>query len=102
MKGTEKQIAWAQEIKTATLEAIDKLIADGQKYKGNPKADALLAKLAAQREALEACEYAGDVIDCLRNVCPTESVERRCQMFAAACKATYGNNPTQKKILGQQ
>lgn len=102
MKGTEKQIAWAQEIQTATLEAIDRLIADGQKYKGNPKADALLAKLADQREALETCEYAGDIIECFRLINLSEPVEARCKRFAAACKVASGNTPAQKKMLGQQ
>ena len=102
MKGTEKQIKWAEEIKTATLEAIDHLIIEGQEYKGNPKADALLSKLAGQREALETCEYAGDIIDCFRYIKATDGIKERCANFAAACKVFAANNPTQRKLLGKQ
>ena len=88
--------------KQTRLDDIVELIADGQKYKGNPKADALLEKLAAQREALESCEYAGDIIECFQGIRLTDPVENRCRMFAATCKVTYGNTPAQKKMLGQK
>lgn len=102
MRGTEKQIRWAEEIKAATLEAIDALIADGQNYIGNPKADALLVKLAAQREALEGCEYAGDVINCFMYVKASDPVEERCKMFASACKIKAPENDIQRKMLGDE
>ena len=101
MTGTDKQIAWAQEIKTATLEAIDKLIADGQKYIGNPKADALLNKLASQRDALNTCDYAGDIIECFSGVKSTDTVEVRCGQFAAACRVAVANSLAQRRLLGK-
>lgn len=101
MKGTEKQIKWAEEIKTATLEAIDKVIADGQKYAGTPKADALLNKLAEQREAVETCENAGDMIECFGCVKASDPIGARCKAFAAACRVGSPNTPTQHKMLGK-
>ena len=101
MKGTEKQIAWAEEIKTATLEAIDRLIADGQQYAGNPKADALLAKLSSQRDAINACEYAADIIDCFASVKPYKPVEDRCKAFIAASRVHLPQNKAQEKLLGK-
>ena len=101
MRGTEKQIKWAEEIKAATLEAIDKIITDGQKYAGTPKADALLEKLAAQREALKTCEYAGDIIDCFQYIDASAPLEARCKAFVAACRVNYPNTPAQKMMLGK-
>ena len=64
MQGSDKQVKWAIDIQDATLDALDYLIGEGQKYKGIPNADAMLNKLASQRDAVAHCEDARDMIDC--------------------------------------
>ena len=102
MKGTEKQIKWAEEIKAATIEAIDQgIVVIRQRMAGHPKAEAVIAKMEGQREALIACDTASDIIDCFSGVKPADPIEKRCAAFAAACNVRSANNDTQRKMLGK-
>lgn len=101
MRGSKKQLMWANDIQTATLDAIDYLIAEGQKYKGIPNADALLNKLASQRDAVANCAYAGDMIDCFEQVNLEHDSRGRAKAFLAACRIVKPNSPAQCRMLGK-
>ena len=108
MKGTEKQIAWAEDIKAATAEAIMALIADGENCAANPKyaamkgqIEAKIATLNAQLSALNACDTACDIIDCFSGISLRDPLPARIKAFAAACRVRLANNNTQRKLLAQ-
>ena len=102
MKGTEKQIKWAEEIKAATIEAIDQgIIVVRQRMAGHPKANVVIAQMEGQREALIACDTAWDIIDCFSGVNPADPVDKRCAAFSAACRVRVAANDTQRKLLGK-
>lgn len=101
MRGTDKQLKWARAIQSATLDAIDYIIAQGQKYKGMLHADAMLNKLADQRDAVANCEYAGDMIDCFARVGRQDKPEDRAMAFSWACGTVKPISPVQCRMLGQ-
>lgn len=102
MKGTEKQIAWASEIKTATVEALEAGIEMIKVQMGShPQASAVICKMEEQLKSLIECDSAADIIDCFGGVKSSDPVEKRCAAFTAACRARKANNDTQRKLLGQ-
>lgn len=102
MKGSEKQIKWAEDIKAATIEAIEQGINVIQsQMAGHPQTAAVVANLEAQKQALIECESAADIIDCFSGIKASDPVEKRCNAFGAACRARKANNEMQRKLLGQ-
>ena len=69
MKGTEKQIAWAEEIKARTIKTIDAAIAhlEGMSAPAEKKA-AAIAELNRRLDVVSRMQYAGDMIDGFKNV----------------------------------
>lgn len=69
MKGTEKQIAWAEEIKARTIKTINDTIAQ---FEAMPApADKKAAAIAEQKRRLNVVsriQYAGDMIDGFQSV----------------------------------
>lgn len=69
MKGTEKQIAWAEEIKARTIKTINDTIAQLETMPA--PADKKAAAIAEQNRRLDVVsriQYAGDMIDGFKNV----------------------------------
>ena len=100
MQGSDKQVKWAIDIQDATLDALDYLIGEGQKYKGIPNADAMLNKLASQRDAVAHCEDARDMIDCFAQVARQSNSRDRAIVFERACRIVNPTNPIQYHMLG--
>lgn len=70
MKGTEKQIAWANDLRRMALEAIDAgmqvVTSDARYDESNPKHAAVTAIWARRRENIEHCDKAWVLIDELK------------------------------------
>lgn len=101
MKGTEKQIKWASDIKAKIIEIIDALIADGERCAVNPEFAAMQSKIKAkldalndQKNAIENCETSWDIIDCFERVSNAKE-------FASRCRVHLPQNETQKRLLGR-
>lgn len=105
MKGTEKQIAWAEDIKAAIIEGIDFTLAALEQERNNPKyahlVDSRIDQIRNQRAALISCDTAYDIIDCFSGVSNCRTPLDKASAFASACRVIAGNNPTQRKLLGQ-
>lgn len=103
MRGTEKQIKWAEEIQKTTLETIDFMIdySDKESRKVVPaeKVDALISKLTRVREALVNAPYAGDIIDCFQLVRADATMQSRVGSVMTALKINVAESDYQHKLL---
>lgn len=76
MKGTTKQVAWAEKIKANAIKAIEGTIAQIESM--NVPADKKAAAIAERHHRLEkvnSLTYAGDMIDCFKDVNPDDLFE---------------------------
>lgn len=63
MRGSEKQLKWAEEIKAVIIPAMESIIAEGEKKdQSDERVATTLKQIKARKNALETAEYAGDVI----------------------------------------
>lgn len=97
MKGTEKQIAWAEDIQKKTVSALNWGIATFAS-----KAD-FVEKCQQVKAAIENVEYAGDLIAVYKNVngCTDEA---NMKMIAAIVGNRFGicyDNPAQYALIGK-
>jgi len=72
MNGTEKQIAWAQDIQKVVVEAIDaglaKFVSDPRFDRSNPKMAQTIDVWEARKAAILDCNRAKDMIDLFKDV----------------------------------
>lgn len=97
MKGTEKQIAWAEDIQKKTVSALDWGIAT---FASKP---AFVEKCQQIKAAVESVEYAGDLIAVYRNV-NDSSDEKNMKMISAIVGNRFGicyDNPAQYALIGK-
>lgn len=97
MKGTEKQIAWAQDIQNKAVSALNWGI---KTFASKP---AFVAKCEQVKTAIENVEYAGDLIAVYENVnrCTDEA---NMKMIAAIVGNRFGivyDNPAQYALIGK-
>lgn len=92
MKGSEKQISWANDI----LANINKTYADAENF---PASESTKKVLAAQKQAINAAEYAGDIIDLFGKINFTGDVRHDLPFIVAVFRVVKPNTEGQKKIL---
>jgi hypothetical protein len=100
MKGTDKQIAWATEIRSNVIASFWKFIEDIKAFDGPEEIKAV--NIAGCREriaALNDAEYAGDIIDLFKDIRFTGDVEKDFPKVMAIYNTTRPNTDGQKKIL---
>ena len=69
MKGTEKQIAWAEEIKTRTIKTINDTISQLETMSAPAeKKAAAIAEQTRRLDVVNRIQYASDMIDGFQNV----------------------------------
>ena len=75
MKGTEKQIAWAEDIKTTTIKTIETMLAmtANDPRANTDAAKAVRAKVTRALESVKACEDAHDLIEVYQGVSSTKT-----------------------------
>ena len=86
MKGTEKQIKWATEIRNNVIDTLSKAKEEMQKRNNAAGASQTDERIAA----LESVEYAGDFIDVFGRIRFTGETIKDFQAVAAAYKITVG------------
>lgn len=97
MKGTEKQIAWAQDIQRKAVSALNwgiATFADKQ---------AFVEKCEQIKTAIETVEYAGDLIAVYRSV-NGSSDEQNMRLISAIVGNRFGisyDNPAQYALIGK-
>ena len=97
MKGTEKQIAWAQDIQKKTVSALDWGITT---FSENA---AFVEKCKQIKAAVENVEYAGDLIAVYRNVNDNND-EKNLKMVSSIIRNRFGicyDNPAQYALIGK-
>lgn len=70
MKGTEKQIAWAEDLKKAVVATLDKMLemTANDPRANNERGRAVRARFERARNAVVSCEDAHDLIEVYRTV----------------------------------
>lgn len=102
MRGTDKQLYWAEHIQQVTLETMEYMIAYAStkgREQSPVKAEALIGKLTRMRNALENASYAGDVIECFRGVEEAQDTNGRVAAIMSAIKIMAPMTQGQRKLL---
>lgn len=103
MKGTEKQIAWAEDIQKAAIETINTVMEQAKadpKYNPNdPMMAAMIEKWESRRSAIEACDYAGDLINLFSRVSPKNSAMENLKALKSAYKVNGANTEGEAALL---
>lgn len=100
MKGSAKQIAWAEEIRANVVSSFEKFIEDIKAF--DAPEEIKVANIAGCRERIEAltsAEYAGDIIDLFKDIRFTGNVEVDFPKVMAVYRVTKANTPGEKEIL---
>lgn len=94
MKGSEKQINWANEIIARLDGVMDQIVANiPDRYTQEQKA-MMTNMFGGMRSSIHGAEYAGDVIDLFKDVKTPEDL-------MGMWRTTVPNTPGQHKILGR-
>lgn len=100
MRGTEKQIAWAEEIRANVIKVLAQGAADIASWPGDEAVKAAnVEALNARIAALEAAEYAGDIITIFKGTRFTGIQEKDFKAVIAEYRVSKPLNAGQKKIL---
>ena len=100
MKGSEKQVRWAEEIRNNVVSSFEKFIEDIKAFDAPEEIKA--ANIAGCKERIEAlndAEYAGDIIDLFKDIRFAGSNETDFPKVMAIYNTTRPNTDGQKKIL---
>ena len=100
MKGSEKQVRWAEEIKNNVVSSFEKFAEDIKAFDAPEEIKAAnIAGCKERIDALNAAEYAGDIIDLFKDIRFTGSNETDFPKVMAIYNTTRPNTDGQKKIL---
>ena len=105
MKGTEKQIKWAEDIQRKVIETIDLMF---EMVRDDPRsqteaAQKAQAKVARARQAVAECESAHDLIEVYGSVKTSAPAKDNIGPVSAAIRNRFGidRTPAQKKLIGE-
>lgn len=99
MRGSAKQIAWAEEIKTNIENTFNGFLADAKKHPANPVLDGNINYVNERLNALNAADYAGDIIDLFKGVRFTGDHQKDFMPLISAYRAADPNTAGEKKLL---
>ena len=100
MKGTTKQIAWAAEIRANVINAFEQFISDCKNFDTPEEIKTANITGAKERiEALNAAEYASDIIDLFKGIRFSGNNEHDFPAVMAIYRTTRPNTSGQKTIL---
>jgi hypothetical protein len=101
MRGSEKQIKWASEISENIIHTMENVIAA---IKADPQFDPQIhtrniAECETVIKAVKSCEYAGDIIDCFKDIHFKGDVYEDFGEIRAVYRVTVPTTEGQKKLL---
>ena len=94
MKGSEKQINWANEIIERLDSVMDSIIANIPSNYNDQQKAMMTNVIEGMRSNIHSADYAGDIIDLFKNV-------KTPQDLMGMWRVTVPNTPGQHKILGR-
>ena len=95
MKGSEKQIAWATEIRNNIISAFE------SSKSGIPAGHPVLTKIDGMAQRLNDAEYAGAIIDLFKDIQFNGDLQHDIPCIMAVYKVCPGMTDGQKAILGK-
>ena len=106
MKGTEKQIAWAEDIKAAVINTIDTMLemASGDPRSNTEAAKAAQAKFRRARDMVASCENAHDLIEVYKGVSAKNSFQQNAKAVSSIITnrfKTQYETTTQQALIGE-
>lgn len=100
MKGTEKQIAWAEDIRRNVISTFQRYIEEIKNYDAPEEIkSANIGESNRRVDALNGAEYAGDIIDLFKDIRFTGDIEKDFPKVVSVYRITRPNTPGQKTIL---
>ena len=94
MKGSEKQINWANEIIERLDSVMDSIIANIPSNYNDQQKAMMTNVIEGMRSSIHSADYAGDIIDLFKDV-------KTPQDLMGMWRVTVPNTPGQHKILGR-
>ena len=94
MKGSEKQINWANEIIERLDSVMDSIIANIPSNYNDQQKAMMASVIEGMRSNIHSADYAGDIIDLFKDV-------KTPQDLMGMWRVTLPNTPGQHKILGR-
>ncbi len=105
MKGTEKQIAWAEDIKRVVLTTIDNMLdaTANDPRANNDKGRAVRAKFERARNAVAACESAHDLIEVYQHIDTSANEASLMRAVGMTVNNKFGRDFTdaQRALIGE-
>lgn len=102
MKGTEKQIAWAEDIKANLKKTITAGIESIKNAEATEEQKSRAIKMWSTRlDAIENADYAGDIINLFRDVHFSGDVNRDIASIVSVYKVCPGDTQGERKILNK-
>ena len=102
LKGSEKQIAWAENIIENVTSSILFAIEQSKREQGNPRAQAAVSFLTDKLERLDDAEYAGDIIDLFKHINFTGNRMEDFRWIMAVYRTSVPMSVGQEKILDKK
>lgn len=102
LKGSEKQIAWAENIIENVKSSILFAIEQSKREQGNPRAQAAVSFLTDKLERLDDAEYAGDIIDLFKHINFTGNRMEDFRWIMAVYRTSVPMSVGQEKILDKK
>lgn len=101
MKGTEKQIKWAEEIRANIIKTLERALCDlkNELPENDPQLAQILKVWDARIAALNTCEYADDIIELFKGVKFTGDYTVDSQKLMPVYRVSVGYTEGQKKLL---
>ena len=100
MRGSAKQIAWAEEIRDNVVSSFEKFIENIKAFDTPEEVKAAnIAGCQERIEALNAAEYAGDIINLFKDIRFTGNNEADFPKVMAVYRVAKANTPSEKEIL---
>lgn len=106
MKGTEKQIMWAEDIKSTVISTIDTML-EMAKKDPNCNTESVksgMAKFLKARDAMVNCENAHDIIEVYKTVSQRNSDAANMKEIARIIRNRFGlqyETTTQQALIGE-
>ena len=102
LKGSEKQIAWAENIIENVKNSILFAIEQSKREQGNPRAQAAVSFLTDKLERLDDAEYACDIIDLFKHINFTGNRMEDFRWIMAVYRTSVPMSVGQEKILDKK
>ena len=100
MRGSEKQVKWASEIRRTVISIFEESIEEIRKQEKDPiLMEKNISGIKARIDALENAEYAGDIISLFRQIKKTDNLEKDFRKLISVYRVSVPCTDGEREIL---